>query len=384
MKKLASFVREPMVLLFVGALLLISVLDVIFSDKPFSEVENRELAQRPTLTVEGLFDLSFGKEYDEYLADQFVGRDGWITLKSLLWTATGRTENNGILYGKDGYLFEKMFEYDEEKFERNLGYLEKFAQSCPSPLTLVMIPNSFAVYPEKLPAGAAQVDQASVIEDVYARFSDYAGCVDLLAPLRESDTPYLYYRTDHHWTTDGAYIGYEALCRSLGLTPVGRSAFERREVPDFYGTYYSKCKKAGQQPDTIVWYPIPDVEMTVRAVTREGEFYTTDYDTLYNEAQFAEYDKYAAFLYSNNDLTVIRNGAPSPEAAGKSVCVIKDSYGNSLIPFLTQNYETVAVVDVRYFTGSLSEYLTESAFDRVVVLYGFSTFTTENIARISY
>ena len=69
MKKLASFVREPMVLLFVGALLLVSVLDVIFSDKPFSEVENRELAQRPTLTVEGLFDLSFGKEYDEYLAD---------------------------------------------------------------------------------------------------------------------------------------------------------------------------------------------------------------------------------------------------------------------------------------------------------------------------
>ena len=384
MKKLASFVREPMVLLFAGALIVISVLDVIFSDRQYSEVENRTLAQRPALTVEGLLDLSFGEAYDEYLADQFVGRDGWITLKSLLWTAVGRTENNGILYGSDGYLFEKMFSYDEERVERNLGYLERFAESCPSPLTLVMIPNSYAVYSDLLPAGASEVDQAAIIDEVYSRFADSADCVDLLTPLTESDTPYLYYRTDHHWTTDGAYVGYEALCESLGLTPTDTSSFERHEVSGFYGTYYSKCKKAGQQSDTITWYEIPDVSMEIRSVTEDGEFQTTTYDTLYNEAQFGEYDKYAAFLYSNNDLTVITNTAPSDEAKGRSVCIIKDSYANSLIPFLTQNYETVAVVDVRYFNGSLSEYLTESAFDRVIVMYNLSTFNTENIARISY
>lgn len=384
MKKLLSFIREPMVLLFVGALLIVSALDVIFSDKPFSEVENRELAQRPALTWDGLLDLSFGEAYDEYLADQFVGRDGWITLKSLLWTATGRTENNGILYGKDGYLFEKMFSYDEEKFERNVGYLEKFAQNSSVPLTFAMVPSSYEVYADKLPAGAAQADQSAVIEEMYERLAPYAFCLDLLTPLQESETPNLYYRTDHHWTTEGARVGYETFCNAFGLTPCDLSALEKREVSDFYGTYYSKCKKSGQQPDVIEWYPIENVEMTIRSITREGEFYTTVYDTLYNEAQFSEYDKYAAFLYSNNDLTVIRNTAPSEEAAGKSICVIKDSYANSMIPFLTQNYETISVIDVRYFNGSLSEYLNENEFNQILVLYGFSTFTTENIALISY
>ena len=384
MKKLVSFIREPMVLLFAGALLLISVLDVIFSGKPFSEVENRELAQRPALTLEGLFDLSFGKEYEEYLADQFVGRDGWVTLKSLFWTAVGRTENNGILYGRDGCLFEKMFRYDTEKFERNVGYLEKFAQNCPSPLTVAMVPNASEVRPDLLPAGADQIRQAPVIADLYARLAPYADCVDLLTPLQEKGESYLYYKTDHHWTTEGAYTGYTALCEALGLTPADRSGLEERQVPGFYGTLYAKCKKAGQEPDTITWYPIDNVRMTIRSVTEEGEFYTTEYDTLYNEAQFDEYDKYAAFLFSNNDLTVIENLAPSPEAAGKSICVIKDSYANCLIPFLTRNYETVAVVDIRFFTDTLSEYLAENCFDQVLVLYNFSTFTTENIARISY
>ncbi len=387
MKKVWQLLRDyPLAVLFALIILVLTVVDLATPDAKHSEMENRDLAQNPSFSWKSVFDLSYGQNYEKYINDQFILRDEWITAKSYAEQALGKTENNGILYGKDGFLFEKLNVMDAERVENNVGYLQKFAENCPYPLTIMMIPNSYMVYPDKLPWQTELLDQGALFERFYDQWSGSAACIDMLTPLRAAaaDSDDLYYRTDHHWTTQGAYLAYRAFVESRGLSPVELASLPAVQAPDFYGTYFSKSKNFSIAPDTITYYPISDVEMTVWGYTEAGEQVHSVYDTLYNTDQFALRDKYAAFLYSNNDLTEIVNKAPSPEAAGRRLLVFKDSYGNSMIPFLTQNYESIAVVDIRYFTQKVSAYLAQNTFDDVLVMYNFSTFNTENIAKISY
>lgn len=377
--------RSPLPVIFGILMLVIFCADMIISRRDFSELENRKLAQRPILTWDGLIDLSFSKNYETYINDQFVLRDNWIDMKSRLEFALGKLENNGILYGEDGFLFEKMSVYDKEKVEGNLRFLHTFAENSPYPVALMMIPNSFEVYKDKLPMGIQLVDESELFRQIYEDFEDVADCIDVTSPLIESGRMDLYYHTDHHWTSQGAYLAYESLAKHWNLTSVPLTDFSENQVPDFYGTYFSKSKYFASHPDTITYYDIPNLSVEVTSFDEETKMNQVNiYRTLYNASAFDTRDKYAGFLHGNNGKTVIINQSPSPEAKGRSLCIFKDSYANSFVPFLTQNYEKIVVIDIRYFSETVSEFFKENTFDQVLVMYNFSTFNTENIARISY
>lgn len=278
-----------------------------------------------------------------------------------------------------------MTTYDQEKVENNLSFLRTFMENCPYPVTLMMIPNSFEVYKDKLPMGIQLVDESLLFQQIYEDFQGLADCVDVTTPLIQSGREDLYYHTDHHWTTQGAYIAYETLMKQKGLTPVSLESLSSKEVPDFYGTYFSKSKYFAAAPDTITYYEIPNLSVEVTTFDEDTkQNITKTYDSLYSLSAFETRDKYAAFLHGNNGKTVITNLSPSEEAKGRSICVFKDSYANSFLPFLTQNYETIVVIDIRYFSEVVSEFFKTNSFDDVLVMYNFSTFNTENIARISY
>lgn len=141
MKKVWQLLRDyPLAVLFALIILVLTVVDLATPDAKHSEMENRDLAQNPSFSWKSVFDLSYGQNYEKYINDQFILRDEWITAKSYAEQALGKTENNGILYGKDGFLFEKLNVMDAERVENNVGYLQKFAENCPYPLTIMMIP----------------------------------------------------------------------------------------------------------------------------------------------------------------------------------------------------------------------------------------------------
>lgn len=386
MKKRRFF---PVTALFFGAVFLMAGLNLLSPDQERSEMENRALQQLPKVTVSGLLDSSkrgFAQKFETYLADQFVGRNAWITVKSVTEAALGKTENNGVAYGRDGYLFGICRTCDEETLFANVDAIRELAKTYPEiPMDTMIVPSAYEVLTEQAPAGLGNIDELAYLDEINALFSaDGIGTVDAVSALStHRDDAQLYYRTDHHWTSDGAFFAFEAYLTESGFLPAAyldsSAPFSlemdeslRREQDGFLGTYYSKAKKFDTVADAIVWYDVPVDRVTINGEEANG---------LYDLDKLLTRDKYAMFLHGNNGVTVIENSS----APSGSLLVIKDSFANSLVPYLTKAYSRITVVDLRYLPQGFTELMETQQFDRVLVLYSFENLMSDdNFYRLRY
>ncbi len=372
------FKNVPVLFCFFVAVFFIGFANLILPDQDRSEMENRSLQQLPNLTVSGLLDSSsrgFAQKFETYLADQFAGRNAWITMKSVAEAALGKTENNGVAYGKDGYLFGIYRACDEENLEANLVWLETFAQLFPNTeKDLIIVPSAYEILTEQAPQGLGNLDELSRIDEINERLSASGympfDAASVLSSHKEDRQ--LYYRTDHHWTTAGAKTVYEAYLLSIGNAPAEIDEALLHKEQDFFGTYYSKAKKFNAIPDTLEWYDVPVDSVMLGNQAADG---------LYDFSKLETRDKYAMFLYGNNGVTTIENSA-APEGR---ILVIKDSYANSFVPFLTQSFSSVTVADLRFLPKGLGALIEEGSFDRILFLYNFENLASDkNFYRLRY
>lgn len=376
----------PILVLFSAFLLAFFTADLLTPDREKSEMENRVLAERPQLTWASLTakeeNRKYSALYEKYINDQFAGRDAWITLKSVSESALAKLENNGIVYGSGDRMFEKYLVTDDEGIDRNAEFIREFIEKYQekSNFTVSIVPSSYEIYQEAVPKGLHNVGQKAYIADIYSRMPEAASTLDLFPVLEAYKAEEnLYYRTDHHWTSEGAYYAYQAFAASRGLRAVNLETLREsaREIPGFYGTYYSKCKLFSTVPDTITAYGIPFTSLEIDGKQKP---------TLNNEAQWEERDKYAAFLWSNNGLTVLKsdNNLNHQEGETSRILVIKDSYGNCYSPLLTYSYDEVYVLDLRYLKG-VGEIMDSVKFDDVLIQYNFMNFASDrNMAFLTY
>lgn len=374
MKKL---LRYPIVVLLFGLVGIFFVLNLITPTKAFSEMENRYLSQFPKISFSAVIDSSdkgFARRFEQYANDQFFLRDGWISLKSRCEALLGKKENNGIVYGENGYMFDKYRSYDEARLEKNLALIETFAEMNPKLNKFAMVvPASYNVLSDFVPKGLGNADQLSLIGDIYSRLekSGYTAVDAASKLISHSDEP-IYYHTDHHWTTLGAFYGYQSFAEAAGFSAVTPSDELKNIEGGFYGTYFNKAKKYDAVSDEIVWYDLPVDSVVIDQNEKDG---------MYDLSKFSERDKYAMFLYANNGVTVIENSA-APE---KTVMVIKDSYANCFVPFLTQNYSKVVVIDLRSMPNGLNRLITDEEIDDLLLLYSFSNLASDtNLPRLKY
>lgn len=407
-----ELLKYPLIWLFVLFIMGFFLVDLLGEDRVYSDFENKKLQQKPELTVESFFDSSYGTKYETYINDQFPLRDKWITLKSVAEIGLGKLENNNVIYGKDGYLFEKLQIIPEPnasagsnvanqmQIDRNLRFMNEFFEMYELPVTFALAPNSYAVMTDKLPAGTNMPDQEELIPEVYNSFTDKKDVtyLNFLDTLREHQNEYIYYRTDHHWTTLGAYYAYVEYCNAKGFEPVALDEMNANEVNDFFGTYYSKCKKPGQESDIITWYDIPVEEFRFTGDTKNEDMLkqceVTEWngmpmlstDTMYQMEQFETRDKYAAFTWGNNGLTQIYSADNRSKGEEPSrLLLIKDSFANSMIPFLTYHYDEIWVMDLRSTPISMKQMLAENEFSDIFVMYNFTSFLTDtDIARLRF
>ena len=344
--------------LFLGGLM---VWHLLLPDREKSETENRTLAQWPEFSWESLVDGSFTEGVEEYFADQFPLRDEWTGLKARTEQLVGKEEFNGIYLCGDT-LISKVETPDAEQVEKNLSYVDRLAEKTDIPVYLGMIPSAADIWRDKLPAGAQSWDQTELLSE-----SD----IDFRAALSAHADEPIYYRTDHHWTSLGAFYGANALLEALGKEPLQQSDFTPEIASDaFNGTLYSQSGIHWLTPDTIEFW-VEDTGLTITS-WRTG---APEPASLYDRSYLSVKDKYSAFLGGNQPLCVIRN-ENLPEDAGK-ILLIRDSYADSLAPFLAQRFAEVHLLDLRYYRAPAAQYAEENGIDQIVALYSAQNFISD-------
>lgn len=362
-----------------AALALVLALDALFlftGARAFSPLENRNLQQRPALTLAGVTSGRYESRFDDYVSDQFPFRDAWVALKTAIDRLGGRTESNGVYLGGDGYLIQDFTMPSEADYRANLDALAGFLQRHGDLKQYVMIaPTAVTVERDRLPALAPAGDEGGYL-DRLAR--DLAGTparfIDLRAALAGARAQgQVYYRTDHHWTSDGAHAAYLALSAAAGLS--GEAArLERRLLSgDFQGTLSASSGFLPMERDALWAYVPPEDEQFV--VTYVGENRRSA--SLFAAAHLDTRDQYAVFLDGNHPEIRIETTA----ANGRALLVLKDSYANCLIPMLVGDYEKIIVVDPRYFTGRLEVLMEAEGVNEVLVLYNASTLAGDTALR---
>lgn len=197
-------------------------------------------------------------------------------------------------------------------------------------------------------------DQGASISYIFSSEQENVKKVNVFNPLIEHNDEYLYFRTDHHWTALGAYYAYEQFCAVAGYDAATLDSFTELDMGSFLGSAYGSCQQSSRlREDTVTAYDPPgDLEMKI--TNDEGR--TFPWPVITDMSKSSIYSKYMCFLGGDHPLTVITNN-DLPDAP--SCVVIKDSFGNPFVPFLTQNYHKVYVLDYRKYSDMSLRYFVQ-------------------------
>ena len=365
---------------FIGVFL---AANAVSPDRAFSEMENRNLEQLPKVdfgTPEKLFrdgnffNGQFMRDFETYTTDQFVGRDFWVGLKSSTERALGKKENNNVYFADQDTLITRFDQPDAGDVTDNLNYVNNFVENVDIPVVFSLIPTQACIWADRLPEGAPNASQTDLLSQAQGAVSG-ATWADVYTPLMEHKDEDIFYRTDHHWTSLGAYYGYTGLAQALGYTPVPLSDYDATvRSTEFYGTVFSSSGVRWVRPDTITTY-VPEDGITVVSHTYDNAGNPVEEPReLYVESFLSVKDKYSMFLGGNQSLGVVKN-ANNPD--GPKLLILRDSYADSLVPFLTAHYSEIHLIDPRYYHLSVKDYVEQNGIDQALVLYSVPNFVTD-------
>ena len=361
--------------IFMAVWVIMIILNFVWPKQTFSASENRMLAVIPRFSFEDFVSGEYLGGVDSYINDHFAFRDFYLKLNSW-WEidVMGKKENNNVYIGKDDFLFEK-FEYgDEEKNNvlKNTTAISNFAEDMQKNninTFFTLVPNSIYINADKLPDNVEVPNQKEIIEEIYTNTQNTHNVNVTQALIEENKKQQLYFKTDHHMNSDGAYVVYKEFCNSAEITPVPLSDFERVVITeDSLGTFDSKAQVYGQKPDTI-WVYKNDTNTNIKEAIYDKE--TTN--SIFNESFLEGKDKYSYFLNGNNSKVVVKTNVDND----KKILVIKDSYAHIMSQFLCQNYSEVHFLDPRYTNFNYEEYIQENGITDVLFLYNVSTFVQD-------
>lgn len=363
--------NKILTLIFCAILAAGIITSAVTPDKYYSESEKRTLKQFPKISTASIKSGKFGKEIEEYLADQFPARDGWVSAKTICERIFGKTESGGVYFAKDGYLIEAHKNLPVNQAKKNISTLKLLSEKLSKQgisMKIMLVPTASEILSDKLPAFAPNANQSAVIEYAKRQGLDV---VDVTNALFVHENEYIFYKTDHHWTSLGAYYAYAEWVRAKGETPAPLSEWTKRALcGDFRGTTYSKVN--------YPFAPFDEIDAYYKRENHVVDYNNGDYvtDSIYEEKFLNGSDKYAVFFNSNQAITKIKGSGK-----GK-ILIIKDSYANTFGQFVVDDNEETHLIDPRFFSGSISEYIAENDISEVLVLYNIPNFCQdEGISR---
>ncbi len=391
--KVFNYIKNIPVFISVAVLIVFAILFLELPLREFSENENRVLAICPEPSLESILDGSFRDSFETFISDQFPMRDELLAFSVLASRTIGKQKINDVIYAKEDNGQTRLIDdykepINEDKFVEAVGRLYDGVVSAN--ITVMIVPTAYQIYEDEMPSvllsqeRARQQDTYGYLKEGIMALDDskklsginiVEGITDSLEEGKNAGFN-IYYRTDHHWTMYGAYRGYLALAPYLNI-PVNPVLEDHMTTvsESFYGTTWSRVVDYSVDPDTIEIYENPDwADSLVVSYEDTKETYASPYNMEYLDKK----DKYSLFL--NNQHSLIRIDNPDADLTRtdgnkrSSIVVIKDSYANSLIPLLIDQYETIWVFDPRYYRGSITQFINEHPeVEDVLILYNLTT-----------
>lgn len=355
-------------IIFFSSLVAFAVAGVMKEDKKISETENRVLAQFPDLSVKTLVSADFIAEIEDYLSDQFIGRDKIVSAKTLFSRLLGKTEINGVYIGRDNRLFEVPSEIDEEKLNKTIDAINFFAKnSFIENQFFILAPNAAEIYSESLPVFLELSSQRQQISGIYAALSDNFKCIDAVRVLKEeAQNKDFYFYSDHHWTGDAAFTVFEEFMNAADIEFNEKDYKSVNLSNSFFGTL-SSSSGLYEKSDSI---------NAILPKNTDGKYYVNNTDTLEKSASVLFPDK----LNTKNQYEVYFGGnfgkleIQTDNLNKKNILIIKDSYANCFIPLLIPHFEKIVIIDPRYFNGDMQFILEDNSFSHLLFLYNLNTF----------
>ena len=367
-------VQEKLVgIIFILTLFLFLIINVIVPDREKSVQENRMLATKPKFRLSSLTSGDYDEKFEAYMDDQFVGRDVWRKLKVTVDRIGGSRLENGVYIGKNGQLLEQIEVADETHLAANIKAIKSFSESQSKiPVRMMLVPDAANVLNHSLPALAKPEDQTQMFSMVRKDLGDSVEWIDVSTELNKHKTEKIYYKTDHHWTTLGAFYAFQAAAPSLGIDGDLSGKYVSYAVSDsFNGMLASKSGvNLGEKEQIDIYVPTEEDTDLIVDYVDEGKRSTS----LYDSSKLKEKDQYTVFLGGNSSLLDIRTVSTST----KRLLLVKDSFANSFIPFLTPYYREIVVVDPRYYSGTINDLMDSYRISEVLFLYSGNTFFKDN------
>ena len=345
--------------------LVFGALSLTLPKKEFSETENRVLAGPPQFSISAFLKGDFQSGFETWFADHFAGRDLWSALYHLVQSAAGSREAGGVYLGKEDRLFLIPTEPHQDNVTALADAINGFTEAYGDiNHWFAVAPNAVWTQREYLPPYAEAPDQEAQLA-AFAKRLNNVKTVDLCKALSAHSDEYIYYRTDHHWTSLGAKYAFEAIAAKMGLNPTVKKYETHTLSKTFEGTLSSKSG-SHKAKDTIEIY-LPKTEIGYYVHYADGGDAES---SMYRRSFLDTKDQYAVFFGGNHALVQIRTTADT----GRRLLVFKDSYANAAMQFLYPYFDEIVMVDPRYYYDSLKPVMNQYGITDVLWLYNADTF----------
>lgn len=371
---------------FVLATLTMLVLFLALPTRDYSPTERRYLAKPPAVTLEALLNGTLSEQVEDYLVDHFPGRNLFVGVNAYWNLLTGRNAAGAVLYGKEGYLINAPASCTTEQLEKNLSRFDALAASTGLPATLLMVPTTGDLMPDKLPDLHAPYRYADCLA-LAQRLCQAIDVPDLREPLTAAaaaDQTPICYKTDHHLTSVGCYTLYRTLCDLRGRTALAPTDYTITTYDGFHGTTWTSSGYWLTPADQLeVWDSGTPLHVTIEEPEtnekkKEKEAGADKQDTIVADSPFflenlTSDDLYTVFLDGNHALVHIEN----PAVESGTLLVIRDSYGHCVAPFLAEDFHHTILVDLRYYRYGVSALLEQYDVTELLILYGLDSLLTD-------
>ena len=352
--------------LFLALLLIVPLYWLLFPRRTFSESERRYLAEPPKLA--SLKDWTFDDAVETYLADQLPGRVALVGLNAYTVLLSGRQVSAEIWQDKEGYLVEAPITASAEQLQKRISRMVTLGEKTGLPVYVMAVPSTGYVRRGTLPRALANLYSDKRLLELIDQTPGITPVSLENTFLRDGQS--WYYRTDHHWTGEGAYAAYRLFMTAAGREALSYDSFYHHTVAGYVGSTRSR---------SALWLTAPDVltidepmDAPVKVAFSDDE---TTYDSLFFYDHLGEYDWYPLFLDGNHPVTVVENKNASVDAP--TLLLVKDSFGNTLAPLLVPNYGRIVLVDPRYYRGSVADLCAEQGADEILFCYSLERICTD-------